>query len=173
MTDYHPSYYDEHRGNIKKVAELIEQVDVCMMTTRHEDGTLTSRPMRRNQKAEFDGHLWFFTFGSARKAQDIQDRPHVNLSFERPDEQIYVSIHGQAELVRDRQKIEELWEPALKPWFPEGKDTADLALLKVRAQGAEYWDGTKSTAQFLFESVKAIATGAPPDIGDNQKLPLE
>jgi general stress protein 26 len=97
----------------------------------------------------------------------------VNLGFERPGDQIWVSIRGTAELVRDREKIDELWEPTLKPWFPEGKHTDDLALLKVRAHGAEYWDGTESTTEFVFESVKAAATGAPPDVGDNQKVSLE
>jgi hypothetical protein len=34
MANGHPSYYDEQRGNIKKIAELIDEVDICMMTTR-------------------------------------------------------------------------------------------------------------------------------------------
>ena len=172
MANEHPSYYDEHRGNIKRVAELINEVEVCMLSTVH-DGSFISRPMRKNDKAEFNGDLWFFTFGQARKAEDVRSNPHVNVAFARPDDQIWISIQGEAEVVEDRGKMEELWEPTLKPWFPEGTDTPDLALLKVTAHGAEYWDGSKSYTKVAFEAAKSLVTNEPPDIGDDEKLTLK
>jgi len=35
-------------------------------------------------------------------------------------------------LVRDRGKIEELWKPEFKMWFPEGKDDPEVALEQFR-----------------------------------------
>jgi pyridoxamine 5'-phosphate oxidase like protein len=61
--------------------------------------------------------------------------------------------------VRDRQKIEELWNPIYKAWFPKGLEDPDLALLKVEVQEAEYWDTPSGKMVQLIGFVKAIATG--------------
>jgi general stress protein 26 len=47
-----------------------------------------------------------------------------------PDRQRYVSVAGRAWLLRDRAKIDELWSPLYKAWFPDGKDDPELALLR-------------------------------------------
>lgn len=47
---------------------------------------------------------------------------------------------------------------AYRPWFPEGKDTPDLVLLKVDTTWGEYWDsvsGEKTTMDFLKKMVGA------------------
>ncbi|WP_231510307.1 pyridoxamine 5'-phosphate oxidase family protein [Fischerella sp. PCC 9605] len=74
------------------------------------------------------------------RAVEINRNHHVNVSYAAPDKQRYVSLCGTAELVRDRQKLEELWQPQLKAWFPKGIDEPDIALLKVSVEKAEYWD---------------------------------
>ena len=38
-----------------------------MLTTVDEQGYLRSRPMSNNREVEFDGDLWFFTYGSSHK----------------------------------------------------------------------------------------------------------
>jgi general stress protein 26 len=43
----------------RKVAELIQDQRLAMLTTRDPFGTLMSRPMAL-QEVEFDGDLWFF-----------------------------------------------------------------------------------------------------------------
>jgi hypothetical protein len=43
-----------------------------------------------------------------------------------------------------------------RPWFPEGKDTTDLVLLKVDTTWGEYWDsasGERTTMDFLKKIV--------------------
>jgi hypothetical protein len=37
-------------------------------------------------------------------------------------------------------KAEQLWSAPLKTWLPGGLDTPGLALFKVHAETAEYWD---------------------------------
>ena len=39
----------------------------------------------------------------------------------------------------------------LKVWFPEGLDTAGIALLKVEAETAEYWDPSSSMVKKAAE----------------------
>ena len=157
---------------IKKLNELIKDIDFAMLTTVEDDGMLRSRPMV-TQEAEFDGDLWFFTGASSLKVGEVQHDRHVNVSYADPKNQTYVSISGTAQVVRDRKKIEELWNPAYQAWFPQGLDDPDLALLKVTAQHAEYWDSSSSAVVHAIGLVKAVVTGERAEGGDNQKIDLE
>lgn len=157
---------------IKKLAEMVKDIEFAMLTTVEPDGSLRSRPMA-TQKIEFDGDLWFFTRASSPKVDDVEHEQNVNASFARPEGQQYVSVSGKARLVRDRAKIEELWNPAYKAWFPEGLDDPDLALLKVSAEKAEYWDGNSSVVAHLVGFVKAVATGTAYHGGENEKIDLK
>ena len=163
---------DEHAARVRKLAELIKEIDFAMLTTVEEDGSLRSRPMS-TQRREFDGDLWFFTRESAAKVGEIEREHQVNLSYAKPEEQRYVSVSGRAQVGRDRAKIEELWSPELKAWFPEGVDDPDIALLRVAVEHAEYWDSPASAVMHAVGFVKAIATGQTYEPGENEKLELK
>jgi general stress protein 26 len=155
--------------DVKKLAKLIKGIEIAMLTTRDDDGTLRSRPMQ-TQNREFDGTLWFFTPASSHKVQEVDHGHQVNLSYAQPKENRFVSVSGAATLVRDRAKIEELWTPVLKAWFPKGKDDPDVALLKVDVTKAEYWDAPSSTIVKLVGFTKAVLTGQQYRPGENEKL---
>jgi general stress protein 26 len=144
--------------DVKKLAELIHDIDFTMMTTVSADGTLRSRPMS-TQKTPFNGELWFFTEEPSGKTHEVTRDRHVNLAYADPKAQKYVSVSGVADVVRDRAKAEELWNPLYKAWFPGGLDDPTLALLRVRVTSAEYWDSPSSKVMHLVGFVKAIATG--------------
>jgi general stress protein 26 len=128
---------------IKTLGALIKDIKFAMLTTVEDDGSLRSRPMA-TQQAEFDGDLWFFTGASSAKVGEVQRDRQVNVSYADTDGQRYVSVSGTAQLVRDRAKIKELWNPIFKAWFPDGLDDPDLALLKVAVERAEFWDSPSS-----------------------------
>ncbi len=157
--------------NIKKLGAMIKDIEFAMLTTAEPDGTLRSRPMA-TQKAEFGGDIWFFTRASAPKVGEIERDHHVNLAYANPSEQRYVSVSGLARVVRDRAKLEELWSPELKAWFPKGLEDPDIALLKVEVHQAEYWDSPSSTVAHLVGFVKAVATGHAYKAGENEKINL-
>ncbi|MFI7546199.1 pyridoxamine 5'-phosphate oxidase family protein [Actinoplanes sp. NPDC049599] len=60
--------------------------------------------------------------------------PRTDLAFGGSDGLCHATRH-------DRAKVEELWNPMLKAWFPEGLETPDLRLIKVHAETAECWCG--------------------------------
>ena len=103
---------------------------------------------------------------------EIAKLPKVKLSFADPDNQRYVSVSGTAQLIRDQKKIEELWKPEFKIWFPEGKDDPEIALLRVNLEKAEYWDSPSSTIGYALSFVSSLVTGKQPDMGENKKLEL-
>jgi general stress protein 26 len=166
------THHTNHAGDIKKLGEMIQDIDFAMFTTLDRDGSLRSRPMS-TQKTEFDGNLWFFTEASSPKADEVEDNQRVNLSYADKDSNRYVSVSGQATLVRDKAKAKELWNPPLKAWFPKGLDDPNLALIRVTVNKAEYWDGPSSKVVQLVDFVKALATGESYEPGENEKITLK
>ena len=158
--------------DLQKLREMIKDIDFCMLTTINENGDLHSRPMSSNGDIDPNGDIWFFTSASSNKVSEVATSPNINLSFADPKNQHYISISGRAELVRDRKKIEDLWRPEFKMWFPEGKDDPDIALLRVRLEKAEYWDSPSSTIGYALSFVSSLVTGKEPDFGENKKLEL-
>ncbi len=160
-----------HDEGIRKVAALIKGIKFAMMTTISEDGKLYSRPMT-TQEIEFDGDAWFFTSDDSEKVRDLADQPQVNLAYAKPDSSAYVSVSGKGQVVRDRAKIEELWNPMFKAYFPQGLDDPKLALIRVVADSAEYWDSPSSPVVRLFGMAKAALTGSQDALGENEKVSL-
>ena len=161
---------DKRQESIKKLSDLIEEIDFAMLTTIDE-GSLRSRPMQ-TQDFEFNGDLWFFTSSKTHKTGEIEKDNRVNVAYASPATNTYVSVSGTAEIVRDKAKIDEYWNDILKAWFPEGKDSPDLVLLKVKVEQAEYWDAPSSTIVQIAGFVKAMVTGERADGGENRKINL-
>lgn len=159
---------DKRQESIDKLKELIEGIDFCMLTTM-DGGHLRSRPMS-TQQFEFDGDLWFFTSDQTHKVTEIQRDARVNVSYSKPDDDSYVSVSGRAEMVKDKAKIEELWNPILNAWFPDGLNDPSLCLLKVSVEQAEYWDSSSGKLMEILGFVKALATGQQADWGENKKI---
>lgn len=148
------------RGDLKKLRKLIKGARVAMLTTTAPDGSLRSRPMA-TLKAPFEGDVWFFTRASAPKTDEIRDNDRVNVSFSDGEDNRYLSISGTASVVRDKDRMEQLWSGRLKNWFPEGKKDPDLALLRVRVDRAEYWDAKTAAMVALGGLVKSSLRGNP------------
>ena len=151
---------DSQKGDLKKLRKLIKGARVAMLTTVGPDGTLRSRPMA-TLKAPFEGDVWFFTRANAPKADEIRDNDQVNVSFSAGEDDRYLSISGTASLVRDKERLEQLWSGRLKNWFPDGKKDPDLALLRVRVDRAEYWDAKTAAMVHLGGLVKSSLGGDP------------
>lgn len=160
-------------GDMEKLGELIKGIKFAMFTTVDSDGSLRSRPMA-TQETEFDGTLWFFTDKTTPKVSEVEKEHHVNVSYADPDDNRYVSVSGRAEMVDDKKKMEELWTPAIKAWFPDGLEDPRITLVKVDVEKAEYWDSPSSTLVQLAGFAKALITGKRmEDAGENEKIDLK
>ncbi|MBD2256510.1 pyridoxamine 5'-phosphate oxidase family protein [Pseudanabaena sp. FACHB-2040] len=157
---------------IEKLRDLVKDIDYCMLTTVDE-GCLRSRPMSINGHIEANGDLWFFTYASSHKVIEVDQQDQVNVSFSDPSQQRYVSMSGKAEIVRDRSKMQDLWKPELKAWFPQELDEPDIALLKINVSQAEYWDAPAGWVAKTVGFAKALATGEKAQSGENAKINLQ
>ena len=139
-----------------KLNKLIAGIDFAMLTTVRPEGTLHSCPMASRGVAP-EGVIWFFSPNNTEKVEAIRTSQRVNLAYVDHSGKRYVSVCGYCELVRDHAKAKELWSSDYKAWFPGGLDDANLILLKVNVQQAEYWDAAQGRmAQLLGFANAAI-----------------
>lgn len=163
----HDTHYHELSGEEghKKIEELVKGIHICMMTTAREDGTLSSRPMAVQDKP-FDGTLWFLTRSTSDKIDEIRHDQHVLLGFADPSSSKYISLRGRARVGQERGKINELWNPMYKAWFPKGKDDPEIAVLRVVVSEADYWEASGAKVVTLMKYAFAAATGGKVPVGE-------
>jgi general stress protein 26 len=152
-----------------KMKELIESVNICMYCTLEQGTDMASRPMG-TAKVDDDGTIWFFTTDHSGPAENATEASEVCLNYAHITKNTYICVTGNPELVFDKAKMKELWNPMLKTWFPDGLDTPDIALVKVTPRSAHYWDGDASRLQLLFSYIKARITGERGKGGDQGEL---
>lgn len=156
----------------KKLWELIKDIKFGMFTHRHANGMMHSQPLTTQNKAMDEGNkLYFFVSRTSDVASQVLQDDNVNVSYTNPGDDRYVSVSGNALIVEDLGKKEELWSPMAKAWFPGGPTDPDVALLEVRISHAEYWDVKESKMVQVAKMVAAAITGNPPsDMGEHKAL---
>lgn len=154
-------------GELTKLGELIEDMSVAMLTTFEDaDEALMSRPMAPQELCE-KGAIWFLTDKNSNKVKHLQV---MNLGFSNESKSTYVSISGHGEIVTDRTLIEYFWTPFAKPWFPDGADSSNLALLKFVPHSAEYWDAPNRKMVRMLAMAASIVAAKPIGMGDHGHL---
>ena len=151
---------------LTQLGKLIEHIPVAMLTIQDSEGRLVSRPMSPLEM-DVNGTLWFFTDVNSSKVEQLRK---VNLSFADPARASYVSLAGHGQLEIDPAHIQQLWSPFMKPWFPEGPDSANLALLKFVPESAEYWDAPHSKMVRMAAMAASVVAGKPVGLGDHDTL---
>lgn len=156
----------QRTSELTQLCELIEHMSVAMLSNLDESGVIVSRPMSPLEM-DVKGALWFFTDQRSAKVEHLRT---ANLSFVDEDNGTYVSISGHGEIETDRVRIERLWTPFAKPWFPDGPDSANLALLKFIPDAAEFWDAPHSKMVRMLAISASIVTGKPVGMGEHDTL---
>jgi general stress protein 26 len=131
---------------LEEIAEKMRDIDFAILSTRTEGGALAARPMSNNREVDFDGDSYFFALDSTRTAGDIARDPQVGLGYQAKSgllgmKPFFITVEGRAELIRDKARFAEHWNPDLDRWFEQGIDTPGLVLIKVAAERLHYWDG--------------------------------
>jgi general stress protein 26 len=155
---------------------LIEGIEIAMFTTRRPDGHLVSRPMATQTQAE-GSDLWFVTDIESNKLDELEFDPNVNLSYYRDGSREWVSVSGTAMVSQDRMAIHDLYQRDWKAWFGDeggqrdgGPDDPRLALILVEVNSVTYMKVDKPKPLVLFEVVKGMVTGTPPNVGKEREL---
>lgn len=148
----------EDQEAIEKFRGLAEEVNICMFTTVDNDGNIMSRPMWTANIDE-EGNAWFFTNEFSEKIHEVSKDNMVNLIYAHPVKNVYVNVKGTCKLIIDPKKMEELWKPSMKTWFPEGLSDSKICLLKVTTENAFFWNTSSSKMSLFFKGIKSLAKG--------------
>lgn len=144
---------NENPDALAALYEFIRDVEVALLTTVRDDGSLHARPMM-TRLLDQGSDLWFFTTEHAPKTAEIRQDHDVGLSYADPKRNRYASVSGVATVVCDRELQKQLWTPTLGAWFPQRLDDPGLSLLRVRIRSAEYWDSTPGGVVELVAAVQ-------------------
>lgn len=142
-------------GDQKKLAGLLEDIPIGMLTTFGQDG-LRSVPMAR-QEVEPTAELWFISARDTAHIRAIAQDPRVSLTFSARDS--WVAVYGRAAVVNDRDKLAELWNTFAEAWLPGGPDDPNAVLLRVDIEHGEYWDTPGGKVASLISFAKTKLTG--------------
>jgi general stress protein 26 len=134
---------------IKKLHDIVSANSICMFTTALDNFPTHARPMN-TQYADRNGSLWFFSNKSSVKNEDIRLDSRVQLFYVDPAIGQYVNIYGHAQILFDREKIEEFWSEYALNWFM-GKDDPQISLIKVAPENILQWDAEHKKMAIAFE----------------------
>ena len=161
---------------LDKFYEMVDDIEIAMMTTRRPDGHLESRAMA-SQKRAAGADLWFVSCEETAKLRDIASDPHVNLAYYKDRTREWISVSGIAKMTRDRAKIRELYAADWKIWFSDAGDprhgTAEdprIVLIGIDIHAAVFLEVDKPQPVVLFEMVKGWVTGSEPELGKMHHL---
>jgi general stress protein 26 len=147
----------------KKMKQIADG-QVAMFCTFTGGSAAETRPMA-TQAIDEDGTFWFFSMAENRTNEEVQKNPRVQLIYALPGSSEYLAVVGQAAVLRDREKVEQLWTPLAKTWFPEGKDDPRLLLIAVKPTAGQYWDTKNNKVVQMIKIALGAVTGRTMDDG--------
>jgi general stress protein 26 len=140
--------------------ELVSATRFAMVTTHDRRGLLRSRPLTtRNGDQYQDTALYFLVAASGALVDDVTADARVHVGYADADKDRYVSISGHARVLRDPELARRLWTASASTWFSGGVDDADLRVLQVHMESAEYWDVRASKVVQMLKKAGAALRG--------------
>ena len=141
---------------------LIKGIKFAMFTTHDGIGHLHSRPMATQNQTMPDDKLWIFMSAKGDTAQELTDRPQVDISYADPGKDVYVSVSGSAQMVDDQAQHHALWTTFAQTGFASGVGDPDLALVCVTVTYAHHGNVRENKLTQLLVMAKAVFTGEKP-----------
>lgn len=160
----------EGQEAVKKLQELAKSAENCFFCTNIKTGLpLSVRPMSVLD-VDDNGNLWFMSQADSTKNHEIETDPFTHLFFQNHKNSGFLNVYGISEVLEDRDKIEELWNPLLKVWFQDGKDDEKISLIKVTPTNVYYWDTKHGETIAFIKMAASIITGKTMDDSVEGKL---
>ncbi len=126
---------------LSDLSDNMRAIDIAMLFTHSDGGTMAGRPMSNNGEVDYDGNSFYFTYEKFRSVAEIEQNPRVSLGFTGSDPSFHVAVEGEAILIRDKSAFKAHWTKGLDRWFKDGVDTEGMVLIKVVARRVHYWQG--------------------------------
>jgi general stress protein 26 len=126
--------------DLAAVAERMRELDICMFTTRTDEGVAT-RPMSNNGQVQYDGDTWFFAPRDGAMVRQIEADPTVALGYIATERGTWIAIEAVAAIDDDATHKRERWFEELSRWFENGPDDPGVVLIRATATRIRAWGG--------------------------------
>ena len=148
---------------IEKMKGIIDSAKSCFFCTASGMGPSDGvRPMSV-QQVDTQGNIWFLSATDSFKNEELAMDPSVKLFFQGSAHSDFLFLTGTATVTKDRNKIEELWEPVLKTWFTGGKDDPRISVIQVTPVDGYYWDNKHGNTVAGIKMLIGAAVGKTLD----------
>jgi len=143
----------------EEVRKMVEKIKTGMFTTFFAE-YVWGRPMHccldedENTKA-----LWIFTKKTNLVCDEVRAESKCFIGFSAPNDNTYLSLRGIATLSFDQNKMEKLWSPIMKAWYPNGLEDPEICLIKFEPTKGEVWDGPSSKIIQFGKILASIVSG--------------
>jgi general stress protein 26 len=144
---------------IAKLKQLVETITTCFFCTDLNNPNGSTATIMTAQQVDDEGNIWFFSGLDTDRNQIIKKDKKVQLFFSDTSKHFYLVATGEAEIVLDKAKMNELWNPFLKIWFNDGVNDKNISLIKVNAKNAYYWDNEGGKMVIFFKMIASVVTG--------------
>lgn len=114
---------------IEVAREIISKTPYCFLITLGEAGRPNARLMD-HFGPEDDLTLWLGTSIASRKVQHILHHNKVTVADADPDDYAYVTLSGEAQIVKDVALQRRYWREAARSSFPGGPESDEYVLIK-------------------------------------------
>jgi general stress protein 26 len=149
----------EKKEGVLKLQKLVDDAKFCFFCTDLNNENGTTSTIMTAQKVDEEGNIWFFSGIDSDRNRDIKLNKNVQLYFSNPEKNAYLAVNSQAEIVTDKLKMKELWNPILKIWFKDGIEDANISLIKASTNTAYYWDSEGGKMVNFIKMIGSLITG--------------
>lgn len=151
---------------LRTLATLVDGIDVAMLSTRADDGTIVSRPIEV-LALDSDGEFVAFTAIESAKVTQLTEHAQANLAFVDVPGRRFVSVRARARIDREPDTVDALWSLQQHVFFPGGKDDPRLVVLRLRVDDAAYWDGSQDLLARALDFARGLLSDEPADLGQH------
>ena len=128
-------------SNVKmKVKEFLASVNKAAVATCNNNAP--SCRIMEVQKVEDNLTLWFVTHKNSPKVCHIQKGSEVCIVAHKEHAHMDIRLTGKCEVFTDMETKKSLWNKKLAPFFKDGINDPDMAVLKFTPKKVEYRDIT-------------------------------
>ena len=141
------------REAIPQIAALINEIDICLFTTRGERGELHSRPMSNNGQVEWDGQSWFFAPADGRLVAELRADPAAVAAYRAEQGYTFVSVSGRATIETDEGSRSATGSTSSSAGSRTDRPIPNVTLIRLDAEHADWWTEDGDGSADLREAV--------------------
>lgn len=163
---------DLHKTRHEPISQLFDILDDTHAVMTGLDKTGHSMQPMAPQVDEDRRGIWFYSKRDSDMGAAISKHPssRARICLISPDHDYHACISGSMSEETDKSLIEKFWSAPVAAWFEDGKEDANLILLRFDASEADIWASSGSAIRFAWEIAKANITDEQPDLGEKTHI---